>query len=176
MSPRRTDERTLYHHEQTPSTERPLAPNPQVPQPCGAPSTIPLLLSPPGFQGKLQATDFRGGGECPLALPGRICRETLPPLPRPPAGRAAGPRRGREGGKEGGCRGAPARRSPLPRAPGGTGCLPSLEWEPFAFGSASYIAGKEAPGTPRRGWGGEQHRLPVIVGQIYEGRKVPNSR
>lgn len=101
------------YRKQTWSTE-PLAPNEQVPQPCGASPVIRLLLSTPGFQGRLQATDFCGGGECPLALPGRICRETLPPVPRLAAGRTAGaPPRAGGGRLPGAPRGAAAS---LPRS------------------------------------------------------------
>lgn len=169
-------EKDGQEHPNTLASERsqpsePLAPNEQVPPPRGASSIILLLLSTPGFQGRLRATDSRGGGGCPLALPGRLGRETLPPLPRLAAGRAAGPRRGRAGGGPRGEGGGP----PLPRAPGGAGVslppsLPSLPGagaEPFACRSVSYVAGKEAPGTQRRGWRGKRHPLPVIVGQLY---------
>lgn len=157
-----------------PASERsqpsePLAPNEQVPPPRGASSIILLLLPTPGFQGRLRATDFRGGGGCPLALPGRVGRETLPPLPRLAAGRAAGPRRGRAGG---GPRGEGGGGPPLPAASGSRGrrclppSLPGAGAQPFACRSVSYVAGKEAPGTQRRGWRGKRHRLPVIVGQL----------
>lgn len=145
-----------------PASERsqpsePLAPNEQVPPPRGASSIILLLLPTPGFQGRLRATDFRGGGGCPLALPGRVGRETLPPLPRLAAGRAAGPRRGRAGGGPRG-EGGVARRSPLPRAPGGAGVslppFPALERSPSPAGASRTWRGRRLRG-PSEGAGEE---------------------
>lgn len=108
----------------------PLAPNEQVPQPCGAPSLI-LLLSTPGFQERLQATDFRRGGECPLALPGRICRETFPSPSMARCRESSGAPLRAGGGR---LPGRPGRRSSLPRALGAAGVsvppFPALEWSP----------------------------------------------
>lgn len=71
---------------------------------------------------------------------------------------------------------AAGRRLPgLPRAPGGAGVpvppFPALEGRPSPSGAASYVAGKEASGTSRRGCEGGRHRLPVIVGRVIKGGK-----